>query len=98
MALTRKQVEHVAELAKLKLTDEELNRYGEQLSAILDYAARLDELDTAAIPPTASVLPLRSVMRADEVKPSFEREALLRNAPAVEDGCVRVQVILEESN
>lgn len=98
MALTRKQVEHVAELAKLKLTDEELNLYGEQLSAILDYAARLDELDTAAIPPTASVLPLRGVMRTDEVKPSFERETMLRNAPAVEDGCVRVQVILEESN
>ncbi|MBN1935940.1 MAG: Asp-tRNA(Asn)/Glu-tRNA(Gln) amidotransferase subunit GatC [Anaerolineae bacterium] len=98
MALTRKQVEHVAELAKLKLTDKELDLYQEQLSAILDYAARLDELDTAAIPPTASVLPLRSVMRTDEVKPSFEREAMLENAPAAQDGCVRVRVILEESN
>lgn len=98
MALTRQQVEHVAELVKLKLTDEEVTLYQEQLSAILDYAARLDELDTASIPPTATVLPLRNVMREDVVCPSPGREVMLRNAPAVQDGCVRVRVVLEESN
>jgi len=98
MVLTRQQVEHVAELVKLKLTEEEVRLYQEQLSAILDYAARLDELDTAAIPPTASVLPLRNVMREDVVQPSPGHEAMLRNAPAVENGCVRVRVVLEESN
>ncbi|MCX7838447.1 MAG: Asp-tRNA(Asn)/Glu-tRNA(Gln) amidotransferase subunit GatC, partial [Anaerolineae bacterium] len=63
MPLTRAQVQHIAELAKLKLTEDEIARMTEQLSAILDYAARLQELDTEAIPPTASVVPLRNVMR-----------------------------------
>lgn len=98
MALTRQQVKHVAELVKLELSEQEVTQYQEQLSAILDYAARLDELDTASIPPTATVLPLRNVMREDVVLPSPGREAMLRNAPAVEDGCVRVRVVLEESN
>lgn len=94
MRLTRDQVKHVAELAKLKLTEAEIDLFQEQLSAILAYADRLDELDTASIPPTAGVLPLRSVMRADEVRPSFPREAMLDNAPDVEDGHIKVKVVL----
>ncbi len=81
MALSRAQVQHVAELAKLKLTDAELARMTAQLSAILDYAARLNELDTDAIPPTASVVPLQSVMREDVVAPSLPRADVLANAP-----------------
>jgi len=61
--LDRAMVEHIAELAKLELTLEEIERYTGQLSQILDYAGRLQELDTDAIPPTASVLPLRNVLR-----------------------------------
>jgi aspartyl-tRNA(Asn)/glutamyl-tRNA(Gln) amidotransferase subunit C len=94
MRLTRDQVKHVAELAKLKLTEAEIDLFQEQLSAILAYADRLDELDTASIPPTAGVLPLRSVMRADKVRPSFPREAMLDNAPDVEDGHIKVKVVL----
>lgn len=97
MPLTREQVEYVAELAKLRLADAEIDLFREQLSAILDYAVRLEELDTDAILPTATVLPLRNVMRPDRVGPSFPREAMLRNAPAVEDHCVRVKVILEDA-
>lgn len=94
VALTREEVEHVAELAKLGLTDAEIEIFREQLSAILDYASMLKRLDTDAIPPTASVLPLRNVTRADEVKPSLPREDALANAPATTEGCFRVKAIL----
>ena len=96
MRLTREQVLHVAELAKLKLTDDEVDLFQEQLSAILAYADRLDELDTESIPPTAGVLPLRNVLREDEPRPSFPREAMLENAPAVEDGFVAVKAVLDK--
>jgi aspartyl-tRNA(Asn)/glutamyl-tRNA(Gln) amidotransferase subunit C len=95
MKLTRDQVRHVAELAKLKLTEQEIDLFREQLSAILEYAARLDELDTEAIPPTAAVLPLQNVMRPDVPTPSFPRSAMLRNAPDQEDGLVKVKVVLD---
>jgi aspartyl-tRNA(Asn)/glutamyl-tRNA(Gln) amidotransferase subunit C len=98
MALTREQVRHIAELAKLKLSDDEISRMTAQLSAILDYAARLQELDTNAIPPTASVVPLQNVMRADRVTASLPRADVLANAPdRSEDGAFfRVRAILKE--
>ncbi len=96
MRLTREQVQHVAELAKLKLTDAEVDLFQEQLSAILAYADRLDELDTESIPPTAGVLPLRNVMRPDEPRPSFPREVMLANAPDAEDGFIKVKVVLDK--
>ena len=95
MALTREQVRHVAELAKLKLTEAEVALFQEQLSAILDYAQRLDELETDPIPPTAAVLPSQNVMRPDVLRPSFPRDAMLANAPAVQDGFVKVQLVLD---
>jgi aspartyl-tRNA(Asn)/glutamyl-tRNA(Gln) amidotransferase subunit C len=95
MALTREQVRHVAELAKLKLTEAEVDLFQEQLSAILDYAARLDELDTERIPPTAAVLPLENVMRADAPCASYPRDTMLANAPDAEDGFVKVKVVLD---
>nr|MBC7244534.1 Asp-tRNA(Asn)/Glu-tRNA(Gln) amidotransferase subunit GatC [Chloroflexota bacterium] len=93
--LTREQVEHVANLAKLGLTEQEIELYREQLSAILEYFAILQQLDTDAIPPTATVLPLRNVMRMDEPSPSLSREDVLANAPAVVEGHFRVKAILE---
>ncbi len=95
MKLSREKVEHIAELARLSLSEEEKALYQEQLSAILEYFERLQELDTEAIPPTATVLPLRSVMRADEPQPPFPREDILANAPAVEEGCFKVPAVLE---
>lgn len=95
MKLSREEVEHIAELARLALSDEELALYQGQLSAILEYFERLQELDTEAIPPTATVLPLRSVMREDEVHPPFPREEILANAPAAEEGCFKVPAVLE---
>ena len=95
MKLSREKVEHIAELARLALGDEELALYQEQLSAILEHFARLQELETEAISPTATVLPLRSVMRADESRPSLPREDILANAPAAEEGCFRVPAVME---
>jgi aspartyl-tRNA(Asn)/glutamyl-tRNA(Gln) amidotransferase subunit C len=95
MKLSREQVEHIAELARLDLSEEEQALYQEQLSAILEYFERLQELDTEAIPPTASALPLRSVMREDEPRPPTPREDILANAPATEEGCFKVPAVLE---
>ena len=95
MKLTRDQVAHIAELARLSLTEQEIALYQEQLSAVLEYAARLQTLDTDAILPTATVSPARNVMRADRAKPSMARDDILSNAPQVEDGCFRVQAVLE---
>jgi aspartyl-tRNA(Asn)/glutamyl-tRNA(Gln) amidotransferase subunit C len=95
MPLTLKEVEHIADLARLELTDEEKARYREQLSAILDYVAQLRELDTTGIPPTSSVLPPRSTLREDEPRPGLNLDELLRNAPDTEAGQFRVPPVLE---
>ncbi|MBI5290440.1 MAG: Asp-tRNA(Asn)/Glu-tRNA(Gln) amidotransferase subunit GatC [Chloroflexi bacterium] len=95
MPLTIEEVQHIAELAKLELTEAEQARFRDQLSAVLDYAASLRALDTSAISPTATVLPLRTVLRDDTVQPSLSREVLLANAPEAEAGCFRVPAVLE---
>lgn len=95
MTLSLKEVEHIAELARLALTDAEKERFREQLSAILDYAARLQAIDTSAIPPTASVLPVDTVLRDDVARPGLPTQEILANAPDQEDNMFRVPVILE---
>jgi aspartyl-tRNA(Asn)/glutamyl-tRNA(Gln) amidotransferase subunit C len=95
MTLTTEQVKHVAHLARLSLTEEEVERYRVQLAAVLEYAQMLDEVDTAAIPPTATVLPLRTVLRADEPQPSFEADDILANAPNRDGQFFRVHAVLE---
>ncbi len=94
MSLTIADVEHVAALARLGLSDEEKERLRDQLSVILDHITALDELDTAAIPPTAQVVALTNVWREDEVRPSLPREAVLQNAPRQADGFFEVHAIL----
>ena len=96
MSLTRTEVQHIAELAKLQLTEAEEALYQEQLSDILDYMQRLNTLDTAAIPPTATVLPLRSIMRDDVSRPSLPVAEILANAPARAGDSFEVRVILED--
>jgi len=97
MAITLEEVRHIARLARLRLTEEEETRYTKQLSAILEYAARLGEVDTSAVPPTSSVLPLLAPLRPDTVRPSTPREIILANTAASKDGMFRVQPVLEES-
>jgi aspartyl-tRNA(Asn)/glutamyl-tRNA(Gln) amidotransferase subunit C len=95
MKLTIEQVEHIALLARLNLTQEEKERYSEQLSAILDYADSLKEVDTSGISPTSSVLSKLTVLRADITKSGLTREDLLRNASEQRDNQFKVPAILE---
>jgi aspartyl-tRNA(Asn)/glutamyl-tRNA(Gln) amidotransferase subunit C len=95
MSLTLEQVEHIANLARLELTDEEKALYREQLSEILDYVARLQILDTRDIPPTSSVLPPRSVLREDEPGSCLPIDVLLSNAPQVERDQFRIPAVFE---
>ena len=95
MSITIKDVEHVANLARLDLSDAEKEQFAGQLSAILKYAEKLNELNTDGIEPTSHVLPLANVMRDDAVKPSWPIEKALRNAPEQEDDQFKVPAVLE---
>ena len=87
MAITRAQVEHVARLAHLALTEEELDRFGEQLGAILEAVGKVSELDLTDVEPTSHPLDLVNVWREDEPQP---RDAALANAPETEGGFFKV--------
>ena len=95
-SITRSDVEHVAHLARLHLTDEELDRMQAQLSKIIDAIDTLQQVDTSHVGPTASVIQLENVMRDDEARPGISREAALANAPLREDPFLRVPTVLEE--
>jgi len=94
--ISRADVAHVARLARLAISEEELELYTEQLGDILDHAADVAALDTAGVPPTAHPLPLRNVLRDDVVVPSLDRDEILAAAPDVEDGRIRVPRIISE--
>ncbi|MCL5265468.1 MAG: Asp-tRNA(Asn)/Glu-tRNA(Gln) amidotransferase subunit GatC [Chloroflexi bacterium] len=96
MTLSREEVEHVAQLARLGLTEDEKERMRDQLSSILENMEILKELDTSAISPTAHVLPLRNVVRPDEVQPSLPVEGVLQNAPRREEDYFRILPVFEE--
>ncbi len=95
MILSREEVAHIAQLARLELSAEELERTREQLSAILEYAARLQMLDTSSTPPTASVLPPQARLRADEPTAGLPPDQLLANAPDSADGQFRVPPVFD---
>lgn len=95
MELSREDVEHVAELAKLDLTEREKETYRAQLSAILGYFQTLQQVNTDHISPTASTLALQNVLRPDVVAPSLPREAVVANAPRQEAGQFRVDAVLD---
>jgi aspartyl-tRNA(Asn)/glutamyl-tRNA(Gln) amidotransferase subunit C len=95
MPLTPEQVEHIARLARLEISSEEKERYRVQLSAILDYVARLQELDTTGIPPTSSVLPPRTVLRMDEPGLGLSITDLFANAPQVEQNQFKIPPVFE---
>jgi aspartyl-tRNA(Asn)/glutamyl-tRNA(Gln) amidotransferase subunit C len=90
MAITRADVEHVAKLANLALTEEELERFGSQLNAILEAVGKVSELDLSDVPPTSHPLDLANVFGEDEPRPSLPLEDALANAPEREDGFFRV--------
>jgi aspartyl-tRNA(Asn)/glutamyl-tRNA(Gln) amidotransferase subunit C len=95
--VSRADVEHVATLSRLALTDDEIEQLIGELGAILDYAAEVSALDTADVPPTAHPLPLVNVFRPDDPLPGLDRDEVLAEAPAAEDGQFRVPRILGEA-
>ncbi len=96
MSISREEVEHVAYLARVGLTEEEKVRLQGQLSSILGHVAKINELNTDAIPPTAQVIPLQNVMRPDEPAPSCSPEQVIANAPEREDHYFKIPPVLED--
>ena len=97
MPISREEVIHVATLARLGLSEDEVALFADQLGSILEHIESLAELDVTAIPPIAQVVPLTSVMREDVIAPSLPREAVLQNAPRAEDGLFRVAPVFDEA-
>ena len=97
MKLTKEQIEHIAKLARLELSDEELIKYGSQLSAVLDFIDQLNEVDLSGVEPTAQVTGLVNVWRQDAIRDCAEtdREAALAEAPELEARQIKVKRVLE---
>lgn len=94
--ITTSDVQKVAKLARLRLTEDELGRFTDQLAAILDHAADLETLDLDGVEPMAHPVPLSNVLRADEPGAPLDREVVLASAPAAEAGQFRVPPVLGE--
>jgi len=95
MKLTYEQVRHVAWLARLGLSEDEVEKFSLQLSAILENFEILKEVDTADVPPATHTIPLQNVFRKDDVVESYPQAEILSNAPKQEGDCFKVQAILE---
>jgi len=95
MKLSHEEVLHIARLARVALTEEEITRMSEQLSNLLEHFEVLQKVDTEGVPPTAQSVSLQSVMREDEIRPSLSPEEVLANAPRREGDCFRVRAVLE---
>jgi len=93
--LTKKEVEHVAKLARLHLTEKEKAKFQKQLSSILDYISQLNQVDTKKVEPIAQITGLFNIFRKDEVEPGMPREKMLKNAPDKKDGFLKVKAVLE---
>lgn len=94
MSISKKDVEHVAKLARLELTEEEKVLYTEELNAVLGFMDTLNQLDTSGVPPTSHVLDIKNVFREDVVEPSMDPEEVVANAPAAKDNQFRVPKIM----
>ena len=95
--ISRDEVAHVANLARLQLTDDELDHFTEQLGAVLEHARDVEALDVSAVAPTAHPYELVNVFRPDEVRPTLDRDEVLAQAPAAEAGQFRVPPVLGEA-
>ncbi len=96
-SLSRDEVAHVAKLARLRLTDEQIDTFTPQLAAILDHAADVEALDLADVPPTSHPYPLKNVWRSDVRRDAGIRDAVLAEAPDTEQGMFRVPPVLGEA-
>ncbi len=96
MALTADEVRYIARLARVGVTEEEIDRFREQLSNILENFEVLQQVNTDNVPPTAQAIPLKNVMAADEVQPPLTQDEVLANAPRRENGFFKIRAVLEE--
>jgi aspartyl-tRNA(Asn)/glutamyl-tRNA(Gln) amidotransferase subunit C len=97
MSLTKQEVEHIARLARLELSDAEKEEYTGQLNEILRFVEKLNQLDTTGIEPTAHAIRIQNVFRKDEITPSMDPESALANAPDRIDNYFKVPKILEDN-
>ena len=95
MRLTPEEVEHVALLARLRLTDEERERFTTQLNSILEHFEQLEQIDTSEVPPMSHAVPMANVLRGDEPTPSLTPEEALQNAPGKARDCFQVPRVIE---
>ncbi|GAE87454.1 Asp-tRNA(Asn)/Glu-tRNA(Gln) amidotransferase subunit GatC [Acetivibrio straminisolvens] len=95
MKVTKETIEYVANLARLKLTEEEKEKFIRDMENIISYVDKLNELDTSEIAPTDHVIPINNVFRDDEVLDSYPKDKMLMNAPSKENGCFKVPKVVE---
>ena len=95
MKVTKEIIEHVANLARLNLTENEKEKMTSEMTNIISYVDKLNELDTSNVPPTSHVKPVNNVFREDRVLKSYDREKILSNAPSQENGCFKVPKVVE---
>lgn len=92
--ITTKEVEHISWLARLKVNEEHLEGYAQQLNSILDYFAQLDEVETKEVEPTYHVIDVNNVFRDDVITPSLSQDEAISNAPKKQDGCFKAPRII----
>lgn len=95
MKISEEEVRHIASLARLKFTDEEITKYTSDLASIVEFAQQLNEIDVTDVKPTAHTLDIHNVFRKDEMRDSYDREKLLQNAPTKAAGCISVPQVVE---
>ncbi|MCR4435839.1 MAG: Asp-tRNA(Asn)/Glu-tRNA(Gln) amidotransferase subunit GatC [Clostridiales bacterium] len=95
MKITFEIIEHVADLARLNLTESEKQKLTSEMANIIGYVDKLNQLDTTNVPPTSHVKPISNIFREDVVKESFDREKILSNAPSRDNGCFKVPKVVE---
>lgn len=95
MTISEEEVRHIASLAKLKLSEEEVKKFSTELGQITEFVETLKEVDVSSVSPTAYIVDKTNVFREDELKPSFDRELILKNAPSKDAGCISVPKVVE---
>lgn len=95
MKVTRETIEHVAGLARLNISEAEKDRLTLEMEKIISYVDKLNELDTSGVKPMEHVIPLKNVLREDNVEKSYDKDIILSNAPSSEDGCFKVPKVVE---
>lgn len=93
--VTKETIEHIADLARLKISEAEKEKLTVDMEKIISYVDKLNELDTSDVKPMEHVIPIRNILREDVVTGSFERDKLMENAPSQEDGCYKVPKVME---